>query len=174
MAGWGQAAAPLPLSTGSAHTRPCEQAIPCAVGVGGFPPTAMPAPLTVPSPTRLGGGGSSSRSITAGEAHGVCPGSTARTAPQPWLAPDLCVVSPSNTLSPPVRSNKSFQLMLAKSGPPRYSTLWIPLPLEGFYFCAMPALSPQCSERQPLPSPSLAPLTASWEFEGPWDSRSFS
>lgn len=103
------------LSAGSAHTRPCEQAIPCALGVEGFPPTAVPAPLTVPCPGRLGGAGSSPRSITAGEAHGVCPGSTGRTAPQPWLVPGLCVVSPSSRLSRPARSNRSFQLMLGQS-----------------------------------------------------------
>lgn len=79
------------------HTAdPVKQAIPCAVGVQGFPPTALPAPLPAPSPARLGGGGSSPRSITAGEAHGFCPGSTARTAPQPWSSG----VTPQHTEPP--------------------------------------------------------------------------
>lgn len=84
-------------------------------GSGGLPSHSHASPLTVPSPARLGGGGRSPRSSTAGEAHGVCPGSTARTAPQPWLVPGLCMVSPTSTLSPPARPNKSFQLMLGQS-----------------------------------------------------------
>lgn len=80
----------------------------------GFPPTAIPAPQTVPSPDKLDGDGSSPRSIAAGEAHGFCPGSTGRTAPQPWLVPGLCMVSPSRKLTPPARSNKSVQLILGQ------------------------------------------------------------
>lgn len=128
------------LSAGSAHTRPCEQAIPCALGVEGFPPTAVPAPLTVPSPGRLGGGGSSPRSITAGEAHGVCPGSTGRTAPQPWLVPGLCVVSPSSRLSRPARSNRSFQLMLGQSLARQDTPLFASLCLLKCFVISVPCL----------------------------------
>lgn len=146
----------------------------------GFPPTAMPAPQTVPSPAKLDGDGSSPRSIAAGEAHGFCPGSTGRTAPQPWLVPDLCMVSPSSKLTHPSQVQQICSADTgAKSGPPGFSTIWIFLPFEGFcYFCARTGLPPQGSERQPLPNLSLTPLLPpaypDLEAGGPWDSGDLS
>lgn len=86
-----------------------------------------------------------------------------RSAPQPWLVPGLCTLSLSSTPNTPARSNKSFQLILRQSlahqDPPLLGSFCL---VKGFcYFRAMTPLSPQGSEDQLLPNPSLTPHTVS-------------